>query len=231
MAETQKPKKIETDEEGNEKGGSKGGFQYILTLIIVFIIAIVGINWLYSSGRTSVDYSFFLQQVQAKNVKSVTMYTLRLRGTWIDVKKAQEDWDQYLAEKRAASATAAGEESPKKNLMEAQPTKLADQFDTEIPAKEDAYLPRLLQQNGVKISAEHDDATMLFLQALIYLLPLLLIGMFLLFAMRRSSDPMNSGMFGNFVRSQAKRFRPSDQSTTFKDVAGMEHASKKSSSF
>lgn len=226
MAETQKPKKIETDEEGNEKGGSKGGFQYILTLIIVFIIAIVGINWLYSSGRTSVDYSFFLQQVQAKNVKSVTMYTLRLRGTWVNVKKAQEDWDQYLAEKRAASTEESGEESPKKNLMEAQPTKLADQFDTEVPAKEDAYLPRLLQQNGVKITAEHDDATMLFLQALIYLLPLLLIGMFLIFAMRRSSDPMNSGMFGNFVRSQAKRFRPSDQSTTFKDVAGMEHAKR-----
>lgn len=226
MAETQKPKKIETDDDGNEKGGSKGGFQYILTLIIVFIIAIVGINWLYSSGRTNIDYSFFLQQVQAKNVKSVTMYSLRLRGTWVDVKKAQEDWDQYLAEKRAAASGESGQESAKKNLMEAQPLKLADQFETEIPAQEDAYLTRLLQQNGVKFTAVHDDATMLFLQALIYLLPLILIGMFLIFAMRRSSDPMNSGMFGNFVRSQAKRFRPSDQNTTFKDVAGMENAKR-----
>lgn len=226
MAETQKPKKIETDDDGNEKGGSKGGFQYILTLIIVFIIAIVGINWLYSSGRTNIDYSFFLQQVQAKNVKSVTMYSLRLRGTWVDVKKAQEDWDQYLAEKRAAAAGESGQESAKKNLLDAQPVKLADQFETEIPAQEDAYLTRLLQQNGVKFTAVHDDATMLFLQALIYLLPLILIGMFLIFAMRRSSDPMNSGMFGNFVRSQAKRFRPSDQNTTFKDVAGMENAKR-----
>lgn len=226
MAETQKPKKIETDDDGNEKGGSKGGFQYILTLIIVFIIAIVGINWLYSSGRTNIDYSFFLQQVQAKNVKSVTMYSLRLRGTWVDVKKAQEDWDQYLAEKRAAATGESGQESAKKNLLDAQPVKLADQFETEIPAQEDAYLTRLLQQNGVKFTAVHDDATMLFLQALIYLLPLILIGMFLIFAMRRSSDPMNSGMFGNFVRSQAKRFRPSDQNTTFKDVAGMENAKR-----
>ncbi|MCL4131792.1 UNVERIFIED_CONTAM: hypothetical protein GTU68_043255 [Idotea baltica] len=48
--------------------------------------------------------------------------------------------------------------------------------------------------------------------------------MFLIFTMRRSSDPMSSGMFGNFVKSPAKRFEANDKQTTFKDVAGLEHA-------
>ena len=48
--------------------------------------------------------------------------------------------------------------------------------------------------------------------------------LYLLFMMmRRSSDPMSSGMFGNFVRSPAKRFSPDDKHATFDDVAGMEY--------
>jgi len=57
-------------------------------------------------------------------------------------------------------------------------------------------------------------------------LPFVLILMFIMFVLRRSSDPMNSGMFGSFVKSPAKRFRPSDHKTTFDDVAGMSHAKR-----
>ncbi|REJ74104.1 MAG: ATP-dependent zinc metalloprotease FtsH, partial [Planctomycetota bacterium] len=41
-----------------------------------------------------------------------------------------------------------------------------------------------------------------------------------------SADPFSSGMFGNFVRSPAKRFRPTENRTSFDDVAGMEHAKR-----
>ncbi|MFG0333225.1 MAG: ATP-dependent zinc metalloprotease FtsH, partial [Maioricimonas sp. JB049] len=44
--------------------------------------------------------------------------------------------------------------------------------------------------------------------------------------MRRSADPMGSGMFGSFIRSPAKRFRQSEHRNTFDDVAGMEHAKR-----
>jgi len=220
MAEAQKIKKPDPDD-SSDKNGSRGGFPMIATLLIVGIIVMLGLQWLRSAGRTKVDYAFFLQQVSEKNVKSVTLSNLSLRGVWVNVKKAQQSWDEYNAEKRAESA---GDD--KQAPAEAPPTKLADQFESEIPIQEDSHLTRLLQSQGVKFSAVHDDVSMLFLQALIYLLPLVLLMLFLVFAMRRSSDPMSSGMFGNFVRSQAKRFRPSDQSTTFQDVAGMEHAKR-----
>jgi cell division protease FtsH len=42
--------------------------------------------------------------------------------------------------------------------------------------------------------------------------------------MRRNVDPLGGGMMGNFIRSQAKRFQPSDQRTTFQDVAALEQA-------
>jgi len=42
--------------------------------------------------------------------------------------------------------------------------------------------------------------------------------------MRRNVDPLGGGMMGNFIRSQAKRFQPSDQRTTFDDVAALEQA-------
>jgi cell division protease FtsH len=47
---------------------------------------------------------------------------------------------------------------------------------------------------------------------------------FLIYMMRRNVDPLGGGMMGNFIRSQAKRFQPSDQRTTFDDVAAMEQA-------
>ena len=59
----------------------------------------------------------------------------------------------------------------------------------------------------------------LLLPALFFLL---LIGV-MVTMFRRSSDPMSSGMFGNFVRSPAKRFSPEDKHATFDDVAGMEY--------
>jgi len=228
MAEAQKPKKSDADDPAGEKTGSKGGFPMVATLLILAIVVMLGLQWLRSSGRTNVDYAFFLDQVQMGNVKTATLYTLSIRGTWVDIKKAQAAWDQYNLEKNAKPLQSPEEaaKEPRKPEPDAPPTKLADQFETDIPAQEDGYLTRELQKHGVKFTAVHDDMSMLFLQALIYLLPLVLLTMFLIFAMRRSSDPMSSGMFGNFVRSQAKRFRPSDQSTTFQDVAGMEHAKR-----
>jgi cell division protease FtsH len=42
--------------------------------------------------------------------------------------------------------------------------------------------------------------------------------------MRRTADPMGTGMLGGFIRSPARRFQPSDQRTTFDDVAAMDQA-------
>jgi cell division protease FtsH len=78
---------------------------------------------------------------------------------------------------------------------------------------------------GVPFS-EQNQSIGLLTELIIWTLPLFLLMGFFIYMMRRSADPFSSGMFGSFVRSPAKRFKPSDQRNTFDDVAGMEHAKR-----
>ncbi len=112
----------------------------------------------------------------------------------------------------------------KEKATEEKFPQLADMFITEMPHQEDQTLIRLLAEHNTRIKASSGDFTALLTQSLIIALPFLLIMMFIMFMMRRSSDPMNSSMFGNFVKSPAKRFKVGEHKTTFKDVAGLEHA-------
>ncbi|WP_437207259.1 ATP-dependent zinc metalloprotease FtsH [Planctomicrobium sp. SH664] len=189
--------------------------------MIVGLLAVWGWQTFVAASNTTVDYTFFMQQLQKKNVREATISSLTLRGHWKDLALARQDLKTYLEEKEPASPDAKNAK-PRKD----ESAKLTDQFVTEIPPFEGDYLLRQLQANGALGGAKNDNVSTMMLPSLIYMLPLLALSLFLFFAMRRSSDPMNSGMFGSFVRSQAKRFKPSEQRTTFDDVAGMEHAKR-----
>ncbi|NOX54582.1 MAG: ATP-dependent zinc metalloprotease FtsH, partial [Planctomycetes bacterium] len=105
--------------------------------------------------------------------------------------------------------------------------KLPETFNSILPptAIEDPEFRRLLREHSVKVDAEK-TAPGIGTQLVLWMLgPILLIA-FLWYMMRRSADPMGTGMLGNFARSPARRFRPSDQKVTFDDVAGMEHAKR-----
>ncbi len=253
MSDPQKTPKVNSEEDAGENSNPKGGIQLVILVMIIMLVGFSAYQLLVSAKRTPVDYAFFLTQVQKDNVKSVSMNSLKVRGQWKNLKTAQEDWKTYQEEKRKADPSAkqavtekAGEkpaENAADKTAENSAGKAAEKaidkpaekpvepiqdvtelFATDIPVLEDAYPLRLLEKHGVKFNAENDGMSMILMQSVIYLLPFILLTMIIFFAMRRSSDPMNSGMFGNFVRSQAKRFRPSELQTTFKDVAGMEHA-------
>jgi len=226
MADPKKVKRIDSDDPGADKSGPKGGFPFIILLMIFILLAYGAYQLLVTANRSPVDYAFFLNQVRGNNVTSVAINGLSIHGRWTNVKTAQDAWVTYLEAKNPPAAAPEGDAAKKPAAEEPAPRQLADQFSTDVPALEGDSLIRLLEQHNVKFNAENDGMSMLLLQSLIYLLPLILVTMFLLFAMRRSADPMSSGMFGNFVRSQAKRFRPNEQQTTFKDVAGMEHAKR-----
>jgi cell division protease FtsH len=223
MAETKKPNRSDDEDTGAEKSNSRGGFPFFVMLMLVVLLAIWGYQTLVSATRSNVDYGFFLQQVRADNVKMVTISTLTIQGKWNNIKTAREDWKKYQESKQSEDATADKKTEP---ANKTEIPELAEQFATEVPALEGDSVIRLLEKHNVKFAAANDNLGMILVQSLIYVLPFVLVTMFLIFAMRRSSDPMSSGMFGNFVRSQAKRFRPSEQKTTFDDVAGMEHAKR-----
>ena len=100
--------------------------------------------------------------------------------------------------------------------------KEARYFHTIVPVYEDAQLVRELLEKAGKVESEEAPSVNGFSIFINTLFVIVLIW-FLLTILRRSSDPMSSGMFGNFVRSPAKRFSPDQKQATFDDVAGMEY--------
>eukprot|EP00913_Durusdinium_trenchii_P008911 g8377.t1 len=186
---------------------------FLLVLIALFAIAI----WMYlrlpSNQGATVKYSFFWEQVtRHNNVKEVTLHGDVLTGTWRtppDDPKAEKPKDDEEAKKLPEKFNT---RLPKSVVDSGQLTSELLAVDKDGKRKYD-----------IAIDSE-DSGGGMGTQLLLWLIvPVLLIGFFL-FIMRRNSDPMGSGMMGNFIRSQAKRFHASEQRTTFDDVAGMDQA-------
>ncbi len=176
-------------------------------LIILLIIVIGSLMLMKSSPEntgSTVDYSFFIAELQRGNVDSVDFHGDILTGKW----KTRPD----------------NPDNPKKDKKE---EKLEEEFNTvlpSIPVEDRDLVPELIKQK-VKFKAKSTSVSIGAYIIPWLIGPLLIIGFFW-FMLKRSSDPMGSGMLGNFTKSPAKRFRPSEEQTTFDDVAAMEQAKK-----
>ncbi len=150
--------------------------------------------------RVRVPYSpYFLEQVNAGNVKSISSQGSAVQGT-------------FTAKVRYPASDAKAE--------------LTDRFATEIPAFADQpALEKQLESHHVVINASPPDAGRSLLANLLlgFGPTLLLIGLFVLIA-RRAAGGMASGPLGAFGRSRARRAEPSEQRVAFRDVAGIEEA-------
>ena len=170
-------------------------------LILMGILAVVLImKWIQDPANigSRVTYSFFLSQVDAKNVTEVKFYGDAITGKWKSIP-----------------------ENPKPNSRA-----LEDKFNTRMPepATHDAELIDRLIKAGVESIDDEPTEISPAVQLMIWTAPLLLLVALVWMIIRRSSDPMGGGMLGNFARSPARRFHPSEQRTTFDDVAAMEQA-------
>lgn len=169
-------------------------------MLIVF--AVVGLIYLLGSSTTrgtKVKYSFFWQQLNNGNVKSVDINGELLSGSW--------------KEKPA----------PPENFV----GQLKDDFHTVLPSQFTgrSALAQLLeeQSNRGELDVNYERQTMSRgMEFLTYLsIPLLFIFAFY-FLMRRSGDPFGSGgMMGGFIRSPARKFERSEEPVTYDDVAGL----------
>jgi cell division protease FtsH len=103
-------------------------------------------------------------------------------------------------------------------------SKPTTRFRTEIPAFADNNaLSRLLEQKGVIVNAQPLDTGAPWWQNLLLGFGPTLLFIFLLFwLMRRAGNVQN--VLGSFGRSRARRYQPSGDRVTFKDVAGIEEA-------
>lgn len=135
---------------------------------------------------------------------------------WNEIQQRNVDWAEYRGEhvvgmfKKAPKGANGKDLNERFNLV--QP----------LPGRDEALL-QALRDSGARVEARPQEVG--FGLQLLSLLAISLITLGILFYfLRRNSDPMSSGMVGNFIRSPAKRFKPSDHQTTFDDVAAMEQA-------
>ncbi|MFV0446003.1 MAG: ATP-dependent zinc metalloprotease FtsH [Planctomycetaceae bacterium] len=186
------------DDEGSDSKPRSPSFLALALVVIGFMLLVQFFRSGERSG-TEVPYSFFLRQLDAGNVKSVKIGNPIING----------EWKAIPAEKPSSVDS-----------------ELTDGFNTVMPVVEDRQvLNDLMKSKDVEVAAK-DQSVGMWDQFLLWMLPLFIMMGFLFWIMRRSSDPMGSGMFGSFVRSPAKRFKASEQQNTFSDVAGMEHAKR-----
>jgi cell division protease FtsH len=174
-----------------------------------FVLFLLALNWLSvlffqpSSGqpRVTVPFSpFFLQELQAGQVKAITTKGDTVQGT-------------FKSRLRYPPSDA-----------KATPTTL---FATEIPTFwNDTQLSALLKQEGVQINAKSTTTTQsLLAEILLGFGPtLLIVGLFVLIARRAAKAGGAMGALGNFGRSRARRVDPEKIRVTFADVAGIDEA-------
>jgi cell division protease FtsH len=174
----------------------------------ILLVVLLAINWLtllmaQPSGppRVKVPFSpYFLQQVQAGQVKSISSKGDTIEGTFAS---------KMVYPPGSQTAT---------------PTTL---FSTQVPTFwNNASLTTLLQAKGVQVNAKDPNpGTSVLSQLLLGFGPtLLLIGLFWFFARRAQSGAGGLGGLGNFGRSQARRVDPKKIRVTFDDVAGIDEA-------
>jgi cell division protease FtsH len=153
-------------------------------LLMLGLVAIAVIYLFRGPGNTGtrVSYSFFEEQVDKGNVKSVKAYGENVTGVW--------------------------------NKIPPPPTpngdKLTEEFNTILPegvAKDRSFWDDLRKKvHDVDNAAREPSYAQ---QTLFWLVGSVILVFFLIYMMRRNSDPLGGGMMGNFIRSQAKRFQPS----------------------
>ena len=146
--------------------------------------------------RVKVPFSpYFLSQVDAGKVKSITSTGASIEGTF-------KHETRYRSE-------------PRTKLFSTEVPTFWDRRS----------LTNLLRSKGVQVNAESPSTgPSLIAELLLGFGPtVLLVGLFVLFA-RRAARAGGSGFLGSFGRSQARRVDPQKITVTFADVAGIDEA-------
>jgi len=175
-------------------------------LAIIGVMAMAVLLWR-GPQQSTIDYSFFIEQVKQGNVLFVQMGDVEASG---------------LFQTRPP-------EPPKYNRqgerVEPDPNKkLFQHFRVVLPRSDGARdeLNELLQRQQVEIRNEPPSNALVMFYMLLLVVPLALFAFFW-FSYRRTRDQMMGGGFlMGFSKSPAKRYEAVAQPVTFKDVAGLE---------
>lgn len=214
MEKPQRPP-VKSDET-NQNRKTPIWFVLIVLLLTTYVISQFWTN----VNRSTILYSFFIEQLERDNVLFVEIDGGEARGTFRTPPEAPPE------------ITAAGE-LKSRQMQDGAPRKLLKQFRVDLPPTEGERQHFASKLDEAKKKADDDREPLQVAYAnqapvqymFLFLLlgvPLLLMG-FAWFMFRRTRDQFVGGGFLNsFSRSTAKRYEPSEQRTTFNDVAGLE---------
>ncbi len=181
-------------------GGISGTYwRYIAVFFIVFAF-LYAWNSFFSTGapaQYTVNYSQFMEQLNAGNIKSVSIKALHLSGEFV-----KEVNIQFQGEKKPANVK---------------------YFQTFLPSFQSDGLLSQLREKNVIINIESAEQGY-FWQILIGTLPwALIIGFWVLMMRRNQKIQGGPGGLFTFGASKAKLYDTKKPSITFKDVAGMDN--------
>jgi cell division protease FtsH len=172
----------------------------------IALIASIGLVFLLSKpDRGQVTYSWFLDQIDADNIKSVSIQGTEIRGEL----RQETTYD--------ASDT-------KQEKLKSFRTNFPSEWQIEpVLEKIRSYTQPGSKRQPVKIEVEAAQGSNGLLWFTFLLPTLLFVGLMYLM-MRRARDQFDGGILGSFVKSPARRHDRSKQRTTFDEVAGLENA-------
>jgi cell division protease FtsH len=195
---------VSEDSDKNPKFSDKIKTQQWRVVVAVVLIFLFLYFWsqffkIGSAEQYPVTYSQFIDQLNANNIKSVTIRNLEVKGEFI-----KDVPIQLPGEKKAMTVK---------------------KFQTFLPSFQGEGLITKLQEKQVAINVEPSEKGGILWQLLVGILPwVLIIGIWILI-MRRAQKQITGGPGGlfSFGTSKAKLFDAKKYDITFKDVAGMEN--------
>jgi len=170
-----------------------------ILLIFLFLYIWSQLNVRNPEQYNNISYSQFIEQLNANNIKSITIKNLQVNGEFI-----KEIDIQLPGEKK---------------------TTRVKYFQTFLPSFQGEGLIAKLEEKNVVINVESTEKGSTLWQILIGVLPWALIIGIWIFIMRRAQQQIRGGPGGlfSFGESKAKLYDTKKPSVTFKDVAGMEN--------
>lgn len=168
----------------------------VLVFFLFMYLWTVFLN-LEGSRQHSISYSQFMAQLEAGNIRSVTLKDLQVTGDFI----------------KEISVP----------LPDRKTTITMKNFQTFLPSFQGQELLKKLQDRNVIIDVEPSEKGSLLWQFIIGVLPwVIIIGVWILIMRRAQQIQGGPGGLFTFGASKAKLFDAKKVSVTFKDVAGME---------
>jgi cell division protease FtsH len=175
--------------------------------IVLLIFGIMALAIFATQGprKSVIQYSFFLEQLEAGNVLQVRLGEQEATGLFRDPPEAPPQFDRDG------------------KLVPADGKKYNRHFRVVLPRDSDSRGKLTARLNEQQVRWENEPASnaLLMFYLLVLLVPLILVALFW-FSFRRTRDQMMGGGFlSGFSKSPAKRYEAVSQPITFDDVAGL----------